>query len=103
MKTYQSNHVKFIFIRNPQIDLIFQKIFTQQSEHKFKDKSCQFCNGQETETTIVTKILDYPQNLIVIIEQSQVNNFKIGLNLVISNGITLSYSLNQFIEANKSS
>ena len=48
---------------------------------------------------IETKVLDYPEKLIVIIEQSQVNNFNIGLNLVVSNGRNISYSLIQFIDA----
>ena len=100
MKTYQFNYDKFIYIRNPSKDLIFLKIFLPQVEHKIKGKSCIFCNGQETEYSMVTKILDYPEKLIVIVDPTQVNNFSIGLNSVVSNGKNLSYSLNQFIEAN---
>ena len=100
METYQFDYAKYIFIKNPQTDLIFQKLFIPQSEHNPKSKSCSFCNGQETESNVVTKILDYPENLIVIIEPTQVNNFIIKLNLVISNGVNILYSLNQFIDAN---
>ena len=99
MKTYQFNYGKFIYIKNPSKDLIFQKIFLPQVEHKIKVKSCVFCNGHETECTIETKVLDYPEKLIVIIEQSQVNIFNIGLNLAVSNGRNISYSLIQFIDA----
>ena len=100
MKTFYFYYAEYIYIKNPQEDLIFQKLFTTQSEHKLKGKSCVFCNGTETESTIVTKVLDYPENLIVIIEPTQVNNFNIGLNTVATNGVNLSYSFNQFIEAN---
>ena len=103
MNTYQFDYAKYIFIKNPQTDLIFQKLFIPQSENNPKSKSCSFCNGQETESNVVTKILDYPENLIVIIEPTQVNNFNIGLNLVTTNTVNLTYSikysLNQFIEA----
>ena len=100
MNTYQFNYAKYIFIKNPQTDLIYQKLFFPNSEHRLKSNFCQFCNGQETEATIITKVLDYPENLIVIIEPTQVNNFNIGLNSVATNGVNLSYLLNQFIEAN---
>ena len=100
MKTYQFRYSKYIYIMNPQTDLIFQKLFTPQIEHQTKGRSCNFCNGQETESIIEKKILAYPEKLIVIIEHSQVNIFNLGLNLIVSNGKNLSYSLNQFIEAN---
>ena len=100
MKTYHFGYAKYIYIANPLTDLIFQKIFIPQTEHHSKGRSCNFCNGQETESTTLKKILGYPEKLIVIIEHSQVNNFNIGLNLVVSNGKDLSYILNQFIEVN---
>jgi len=99
MKTYQFNYAKFIYIRNPSKGLIFLKIFKPREKNNI-GKVCNFCNRQETEYSMVTKILDYPEKLIVIIDPTQVNNFNIGLNSVVSNGVNLSYSLNQFIEAN---
>ena len=72
MKTFLFNYSEFIYIRNPSKDLIFLKIFLPQVEHKIKGKSCIFCDGQETESTIETKILDYPEKLIVIVDPTQV-------------------------------
>ena len=100
MKTYQFNYAKFIYIKYPPKEILYQKIFEPQTEHKIKSKSCVFCNGQETESTITTKFLDYPEKLIVIIEPTQVINFNIQLNSVVTmNGFNFSYSLIQFIEA----
>ena len=98
LKTYQFNYGKFIYIKNQMKEILYQKIFEPQMENN-KGKVCNFCNGQETDYSIATKILDYPEKLIVIIDPTQVNNFNIGLNSVASNGVNLSYSLNQFIEA----
>ena len=99
MHTFQCKYDNYIYIQNPLTDLIYQKMFQPKKEQK-KGKRCNFCNGQETELSIEEKVLDYPEKLIVIIDQTQVNNFNIGLNLAISNGNNISYSLNQFIEAN---
>ena len=96
MSTFQYGYEKYIYIKNPQTEFIFQKLFKPQKEVN-KGKSCNFCNGQVTEYTIEKKILNYPEKLIVIIDSNQVNNFVIGLNLVITNCVNINYSLCKFI------
>ena len=102
MNTFNFGYDKYIYIKNPQTELIFQKLFTQKKGVN-KGSSCNFCNGQFTEYSFETKFLDYPEKLIVIIESNQVNNFCLGLNLLITNGVNINYSLSKFIESNTNS
>ena len=100
MNFFQFVYRKYILIRNAKTELLFQKIFRVDKFNK-KDKACNFCNGREiTELIIETKILDYPEWLIVIIDPNQINSFQLGLNLFISDGKSLLYTLFYFIEAN---
>jgi len=96
MNTYQFYFGKYIMIKNPINELLFQKIFQFESEEK-RDKSCDFCNGQTTDCAIERKTLDFPEILIVLISPLQINNFLIETNLIFTNGI-ISYSLSKFIE-----
>ena len=98
MNTFNFGYDKYIYIKNPQTELIFQKLFTQKKGVN-KGNSCNFCNGQVTEYSFEKKYLDYPEKLIVIIDSNQVNNFPLGLNLLITNGVNIDYSLSKFIEA----
>ena len=102
MNTFNFGYDKYIYIKNPQIELIFQMLFAQKKGVN-KGKSCNFCNGQETEYSFEKKYLDYPEKLIIIIDSNQVNNFPLGLNLLITNGVNINYSLSKFIEANTNS
>ena len=99
MKTFKFNYTKYIYIKNLISDSICKKLFFPQNRI-IKGNNCHFCNGRESECSIENKILDYPENLIVIIEPTQANNFNIRLNFIVTNGNTSSYSLNQFIESN---
>ena len=102
MNTFNFGYDKYIYIKNQQTELIFQKLFAQKKGVN-KGKSCNFCNGQETEYSFEKKYLDYPEKLIIIIDSNQVNNFPLGLNLLITNGVNINYSLSKFIEANTNS
>ena len=95
--TFKFYFGKYIMIKNPINELLFQKVFQPESEAK-RDKSCNFCNGQTTDFTFERKTLDFPEILIVIISPSQVNNFNISENLIFTNGM-ISYSLIKFIES----
>ena len=98
MNTFQFNYAKYIYIKDAQKDLIYQKIFEAQKGPISKGKTCVFCNGQETDYSIEKKALDCPQHLIVIIDQTQINNFPFGLNLGVTNDAkTTYYNLNYFI------
>ena len=61
---------------------------------------CSFCNGLITDCSIGTKILSFPEVLIVIIEPNQANYFQLLPNLKISDGKAIEYKLSQFIENN---
>ena len=74
MNTFQFYFGKYIMIKNPINELLFQKVFQPESEAK-RDKSCNFCNGQLTDFTIERKTLDFPEILIVLISPLQINNF----------------------------
>ena len=97
MNTFQFYFGKYIMIKNPINELLFQKVFQPESEAK-RDKSCNFCNGQLTDFTIERKTLDFPEILIVLISPLQINNFLIETNLTFTNGI-ISYCLSRFIES----
>ena len=99
MNSYQFGYEKYIYINNPQSDLLNQILFIPQKE-VIKGKSCNFCNGETTECSIEKKILGFPQKLIVIIEYNQINNFVLLQNLVVQYNNQIIYKLNKFIEAN---
>ena len=72
MDSYQFGYEKYIYINNPQSDLLNQILFIPQKE-VINGKRCNFCNGETTECSIVKKILGFPQKLIVIIDHNQIN------------------------------
>ena len=100
MSTYYFNYKKFILMKNPLQEMLFQKVFHPIKITSKKGKICNFCNGEETEYSIERKVIDYPEILIVIIEPNQINNYNLGLNAYITNGTNITYSLNKFIEFN---
>ena len=100
MNIYKFNYIKYILIKNPLQELLYQKVFHPIKIPSKKGKICNFCNGEETEYSIERKIINYPEILIVIIEPYQINNFQLGLNAYITNGNNLTYSLIKFIEFN---
>ena len=102
MNIYNFEYSKFIYLKNLNTDNITKKLFDSEKENK-KGKFCNFCGGNITEVIIEKKFLDYPKNLIVIIEPSQVNFFKLGANYCITNKINMKYFLYEFIEVNTNS
>ena len=101
MNSYQFGYEKYIYINNPQSDLLNQILFIPQKE-VINGKRCNFCNGETTECSIVKKILGFPQKLIVIIDHNQINNFALQSNLYVQYNNQTIYKLNNFIEANTS-
>ena len=101
-KTYKFIYEQFILIKNPLNELLFQKIFNPEIINK-TGKMCSYCSGRITEYTIESKILNFPEIIIILIEPNQVNNFSLEHNLSITNGQNILYVLKQFIEANNNS
>ena len=104
MNTCNFKYDKYVLIKNPTKDLLFQKIFEVENGPKKIGRECSFCCGLQTEYSVEIKTLDFPKWLIVLIESNQVNNFNLGMNLLFTNpNGSLTYMLNMFIEANTNS
>jgi len=72
-------------------DIIFEDI-------NRKDKmECNFCSGITTNCNIISKIIDFPKILIIILENDYILEFNLNDNLYIIND-NISYSLICFIE-----
>ena len=97
-KTYKFIYEQFILIKNPLNELLFQKIFNTELMHQ-KGKFCSYCSGRITEYSIESKIICFPEILIILIEPNQVINFSLESNLHITNGQNILYILKLFIEA----
>ena len=97
-KTYKFIYEQFILIKNPLNELFFQKIFNTELMHQ-KGKFCSYCSGRITEYSIESKIICFPEILIILIEPNQVINFSLESNLHITNGQNILYILKLFIEA----
>ena len=98
-KTYNFTYDKFIFIKNPENEFLYQKLFFNQTE-KIKGKKCIYCNGKITECLIKNEFIGSPEILIVIIEPNKAKNFSLQKNLNITNNTNINYTLKQFIEIN---
>ena len=98
-ETYNFTYDKFIFIKNPENEFLYQKLFFNQTE-KIKGKKCIYCNGKITECLIKNEFIGSPEILIVIIEPNKVKNFSLQKNLNITNKKNINYTLKQFIEIN---
>ena len=57
-----------------------EKIFSPSKESE-KTK-CNFCNGKETICLIEKKIINYPNVLIVVIDNNQINSFSLQNNII---------------------
>ena len=98
-ETYNFTYDKFIFIKNPENEFLYQKLFFNQTE-KIKGKNCIYCNGKDTECLIKNEFIGSPEILIVIIEPNKAKNFSLQKNLNITNNKNINYTLKQFIEIN---
>ena len=97
MSCYKFFYDKFILIKG--VQNLSQKLFLPEPQNNQK-VMCSFCNGSITDCSIGTKILSFPEVLIVIIEPNLANYFKLSQNLKISDGKAIEYKLSQFIENN---
>ncbi len=98
VKTYKFKYEKFIKIKNITNENFNQKIFNPIKEDKF-GKFCCYCNGNITQCSIENKFIDFPEILIILIEQNQIISLEKNISIANEEN-NISYSLKQFIESN---
>ena len=102
MNNYIFKYERYIYISQMPTKDLSELIFGSIQEEKLS--KCDFCNGREVRCIIESKIMDYPQVLIVVISKNVVNSFSLQNNIIFwNNEKSISYSLNHFIEDGTSS
>ena len=70
---YTFKYNKFFYLNETLNYNLSEKIFHSNKENKLH--YCNFCNGKKTNCFIENKFIDYPEVLIIIIENNQINKF----------------------------
>ena len=97
MNYFFFDYNKYIILKDSQINSLNKIILGKETETCEKNL-CNFCNRIITKLTIEKEFLSLPEWLIVIVEQTQINNLLINSFLYLNDKNNIIYSLDKFIE-----